>query len=112
MKGWSYLTHRAVLCLICLLALALFGSDHPFARAQTDERLVKTPAELEAAIADAEPGDVILMQDGVWKDIRRLRYTTGNRTIRQEKAVIIRAKTFQFPIIHLSFSASVMRILN
>lgn len=69
MKGWSCLTHRAVLCLIFLLALALFRSDHPFARAQTDERLVKTPAELEAAIADADPGDVILMQDGVWRDI-------------------------------------------
>ncbi|MEF3303448.1 polysaccharide lyase 6 family protein [Paenibacillus sp. GYB003] len=69
--------HRAVLCLICLLALALVGSDHPFARAQTDERLVTTPAELEAAIADAEPGDVILMQDGVWKDIDILFDSSG-----------------------------------
>lgn len=61
--------HRAVLCLIGLLSLALFGTDPLAARAQTEEQLVRTPAELAAAIADAEPGDVIVMQDGVWKNI-------------------------------------------
>jgi poly(beta-D-mannuronate) lyase len=53
------------------------------------ERLVRTPEELELAIATAVPGDVIMMQDGIWKDIDIIFKAIGT----EGKPITLRAQT-------------------
>lgn len=53
------------------------------------ERLVRTPEELEQAIAKAVPGDVIMMQDGIWKDIDIVFKAIGT----EGKPITLRAQT-------------------
>lgn len=52
-----------------LLALA--------ACAAATTRTVSTPAELDAALAAAKPGDTILLRDGAWKDARIVLASAG-----------------------------------
>lgn len=53
------------------------------------EHLVTTPQELETAIADAVPGDVIIMQDGTWTDIDILFKAVGT----EEQPITLKAQT-------------------
>lgn len=53
------------------------------------ERLVRTPEELEQAIARAVPGDVIMMQDGIWRDIDIIFKAIGT----EGKPITLRAQT-------------------
>lgn len=92
-----------VLYLIGLLSLALLGSYSFAVQAQAEERLVQTPAELQAAIAEAQPGDVIVMKDGVWKDIDILFNSSGL----PDRLITLRAQTRGMVIIS---GASSLRI--
>src|SRR5690606_17357149 len=51
--------------------------------------LVSTEEELKTAIAQAAPGDLILMQDGNWKDLNIIFKGTGT----PEKPITLRAQT-------------------
>ncbi|NGF58012.1 hypothetical protein G5B00_15960 [Parapedobacter sp. SGR-10] len=53
------------------------------------EKLVRSAEELQAAFANASPGDVIVMQDGTWKDIN-IR-AKGNGT--KDKPITLKAQT-------------------
>ncbi|MGD7707062.1 polysaccharide lyase 6 family protein [Microlunatus sp. Y2014] len=52
-------------------------------------RLVTTPAELEAAFAGAEPGDVIMMKNGTWRDVGIEFRAKGSA----DRPIILRAQT-------------------
>ena len=53
------------------------------------EKLVKSAEELNTAFVKASPGDVIVMQDGIWKDINIVVKGTGTK----EKPITLKART-------------------
>lgn len=100
MKSWKLLV--AACCALCVCALDDAG--HPAALAEQaaappaaggnphaakpGEKLVATAEALEAAIASALPGDVIVMQDGVWSDINIVFKGVGT----EEKPITLKAQ--------------------
>lgn len=66
-KAWKGVFVMGLLCFGCWLIMN-YGNGYVSA-AQTNEILVSSDDELGTAIANAVPGDVIVMQDGIWKDI-------------------------------------------
>jgi len=53
------------------------------------ERLVTTPAELNAGIRTAKPGDMIVLRDGVWRDLNLMFTGEG----RPNQPITLRAQT-------------------
>ncbi len=72
--------------LAVLLALgALAGSVHAYAA----ERLVRTPEAFKAAVRASDPGDVVVLANGVWRDFEILFTGEGAAT----RPITLRAQT-------------------
>lgn len=84
----SLLRFRLVQCICMFLFFILNWYAVAFGQS-SNIKLVKTAQELNAAFANASPGNVITMQDGVWNDIDIL--VKGNGT--KEKPITLKAQT-------------------
>jgi poly(beta-D-mannuronate) lyase len=80
------INHRTLLQFL-ILFLPLYSSA--FEKDKPNERLVKTAQELNAAIKEAIPGNVIIMAEGTWRDIDIVFKAKGE----EKKPITLKAQT-------------------
>jgi len=78
-----HVQRRRLAIAFCCVAVLAAGS------ARGAERAVGSAADIEKAMADVKPGDVLVMNDGEWKD-QRIKLTASGT---KDQPITLRAKT-------------------
>lgn len=80
----KFLPIPPILSIVLMLLLTISASAQ-----SSGEKMVRSAEELQEAFEKASPGDVIVMQDGIWKDINILVKGKGTK----EKPITLKAQT-------------------